>query len=313
MASRLFTITDHDSGSPAICTQHYIVQYKQEGDFGYSQLLPNPTSKNFVIKDLEDGATYRYRITRVCCNGVYADVDEGTFTTPMPVTPDDSINKVFIDAPQKVPYYTTVVNLSSSFSEPYDTVLWELISGPAPIILTGSNTPNATAGNLYSGNTYGFKVTYNGQYSKTTQVQVCGVEDTRISKGSIQDVQRIDVTDPLDRTIYQDFRFLSILGYSTLYQPTINLIKPNKLDINISITSGSINWLITDKGTYIEVKALEHIYVDESLGSEVFMLEIYINDSSPTTGYRYFTFEVVNPEPQVPYNNAITFVTDFID
>lgn len=312
MASRLFTITDHNSGSPAICTQHYIVQYKQEGDFGYSQLLPNPTSKNFVIKDLEDGATYRYRITRVCCNGVYADVDEGTFTTPMPVTPDDSVNKVFIDAPQKLPYYTTVVNLSSSFSESYDTVLWEKISG-GTVSMPINNTESINVGGLAVDSTYGFKVTYNGQYSKTTQVQIMSVEDTRISKGSIQDVQKIDVTDPLDRTIYQDFRFLTFLGYSTLYQPTINLTKPNNLDINVSVVDGSISWLITDKGDYFEIKALEHIYVDQFSGSEVYMLEIHINDATPTTGYRYFTFEVVNPEPQVPYNNVITFVTDFID
>lgn len=76
-------ITDHDTGSPMICTQYYVVKYRLVGTPGWTSLLPNPFESPIVINGLGDDLNYEYSIQRVCCNGSSSDAATGTFlTTP---------------------------------------------------------------------------------------------------------------------------------------------------------------------------------------------------------------------------------------
>lgn len=76
-------ITDHDTGSPIICTQYYKVKYRLTGVSGWTELLPNPFNSPIVLNGLADNAYYDYSIQRVCCNGSVSDAATGQFlTTP---------------------------------------------------------------------------------------------------------------------------------------------------------------------------------------------------------------------------------------
>lgn len=57
-------ITNH----AASCTDHYMVEYKRQGDVSYNQLYPYPTGDNFTLNDLQTGV-YNVRVSRICCSG----------------------------------------------------------------------------------------------------------------------------------------------------------------------------------------------------------------------------------------------------
>lgn len=80
-SSKIITITDHDSGSPAICTQYYIVKYRISGTNAWQTLSPNPMGGTFNINNLEVDLQYDYDITRVCCSGLKSKAAKGTFNT----------------------------------------------------------------------------------------------------------------------------------------------------------------------------------------------------------------------------------------
>lgn len=68
MAKRItIPITDHNTDG--VCTQYYQVEYKINGEAGYSfsqMMLTTP----IVLNNMLDDTLYDFRITRVCCDDV---------------------------------------------------------------------------------------------------------------------------------------------------------------------------------------------------------------------------------------------------
>lgn len=79
MAKATIPITDHDTGSPMICTQYYIVEYRPTGVSGWSTASPNITAPPIVLEDLVDNISYDLKVTRVCCNGAKSTPTTTTF------------------------------------------------------------------------------------------------------------------------------------------------------------------------------------------------------------------------------------------
>lgn len=81
MTKATIPITDHNTGSPMICTQHYLVKYRLTGTPTWNVLVPYPYTGTVVIEGLSNDTTYDYSIQRVCCNGSISAAATGTFLT----------------------------------------------------------------------------------------------------------------------------------------------------------------------------------------------------------------------------------------
>ncbi len=81
MRTASIPITDHDTGSPMICTNYYTVEYKPTGTSGWFTVSPNPIESPVLIEGLMDDISYDLRVTRMCCNGAISTPTITTFTT----------------------------------------------------------------------------------------------------------------------------------------------------------------------------------------------------------------------------------------
>lgn len=67
--ARRITIPIANHEADGICTAYYIVEYRMNGEDGYSfmqQMFDSP----FVLDNLLDDTIYDFRITRYCCNEI---------------------------------------------------------------------------------------------------------------------------------------------------------------------------------------------------------------------------------------------------
>lgn len=309
MPSRDFFISDHNSGSPETCTQYYIVQYRVSGSGVWQQLFPLPTEASFSIIDLKDATTYEYSITRVCCNGIMAAPATGIFTTPVlePAPPTEV--DVFISADQTLPYTTGMANLSSDFNGRVHSILWEQTDGE-PVTIVSPTDKSTMVSGLAFNHTYTFKVTYNGAYSKTTTITVIDISDIGLYKDTITADQTISISNPLDRVIYQDFRFYNYASTTKTITPTVRITRVTSIDPTLLIDSGS--WEITNMTSYWLAESLDEISIEPYSYSDTFMARITITASPLTAGDRSGLFILISPMDDNGNNNAFSITTHII-
>lgn len=89
MAKRItIPITDHNTSG--VCTQYYQVEYKMNGEVGYSfsqMMFASP----IVLDNMLENTIYDVRITRICCDNVTSTPVIFTVDTTEPEDPEDLV------------------------------------------------------------------------------------------------------------------------------------------------------------------------------------------------------------------------------
>lgn len=89
MAKRItIPITDHNTGG--VCTQYYQVEYKINGEAGYS-FSQTMFASPIVLDNMLENTIYDVRITRVCCDNVSSTPATFTVDTTPPEDPVDLV------------------------------------------------------------------------------------------------------------------------------------------------------------------------------------------------------------------------------
>lgn len=226
--------------------------------------------------------------------------------TFVPYNPTDET--VFISADQSLPHNYTIANLSSDFTAYASSILWEQIDGD-PVTIVNPTSKNTQVSGLQRAKEYTFKVTYNSLYSETTKITVVDIYDFFIERGDIFGSININMSNPLDRFIVQDFKIFNFSQTAKSITPTLYLIKPGGISgVNLTVESDSTTWTITDKGTYFEIVSDSPLEIDGFSYSELILSTLEITSPTVASGSKTVTVHMIAPEDDNLNNQTVQYI-----